>query len=195
MSDNPNDIAFRSAQLLQSMLADPRTAEEAERLVAVINPEAKFPGRERREAITKPVMDSLAVERAAREALQARLDARDAAEAEAARSRQEDQMMQTLNAVKHKRGFNDETMDRVIARMRQENNPDVEAAAAWVAESIPRPAPATSNYDLLGGQVDPLGMNTQVDHFKGIQENPQQWQTDMLRSIARDPEFARLGNQ
>lgn len=183
----------RSAQLLNDLLTDPRTAEQAEQLVAQVNPEAKFPFKERREAMYKPVWDELEKERAARQALEAKIAAREAAEAEAAQRQQTDAMVTRLNRIKEKRGFSDEAMEQVMARMRDQNNPDVEAAAAFVAESMPKPPPA-SGHDFLPTNVDVYGTSSGDAAWESLHKNPDQWLTNELRSIARDPEFARLGN-
>jgi hypothetical protein len=87
-------------------------------------------------------------------------------------------------------------MSNVMDRMREQNNPDVDAAAAWVAESIPKPAPATG-HDFLPSGVDPLGLNANKDFFDGLMDTGPKgadlWLDKTLRSIASDPEFARLG--
>jgi hypothetical protein len=83
-------------------------------------------------------------------------------------------------------------MDRVMSRMREKNNPDVEAAAAWVVESAPKPPPATG-YDYLPSTVDPYGTASGDKAWEGLHKDPQQWMTAELRAIVRDPEFARMG--
>lgn len=201
MSDNPDsvvvprgqyDLASRSAELLSKMLGDPRTAARAEELVSQINPDAKFPQRDMRNAILQPVEARLEAERARVEALETRLNTRDAADAEARTQRDQDAMMTRINTVKAKRGFSDEAMEKVIQRMRDNNNPDVEAAAAWVADSMPKPGPATG-HDYLGGNVDVFGSQSESDQWKGLTANPDKWLTNELRTIARDPDFARMG--
>lgn len=201
MSDNPDlvsvsrgqyDLASRSAELLSKMLGDPRTAAQAEELVSRINPAATFPQRDMRNAILQPVEARLAAERTAREALEAKWNAREAKEAEAATLADQNAMMSRINAVKAKRGFSDEAMEQVIQRMRDNNNPDVEAAAAYVADSLPKPGPATG-HDYLGGSVDVFGSQSETDQWKGLTANPDKWLTNELRTIARDPDFARMG--
>jgi hypothetical protein len=191
-----DDIRNRSAALLQQLLADPRTAPQAEELVAKINPTATFPMRDAREAVIAPVMGELEKERARVAALEAKWAAKEEAEAAAASRRAEDALMARLDRVKAKRGFSDEMMSNVMDRMREQNNPDVDAAAAWVAESIPKPAPATG-HDFLPSGVDPLGLNANKDFFDGLMDTGPKgadlWLDKTLRSIASDPEFARLG--
>ena len=190
------DIVQRGAALLERMLGDPRTAADAERLVQTINPEAQFPLRDQREALMAPVRGELERERKAREVLEARLAEREAREAAEAQSRQEAAMMDRIQSVKTKRGLSDEAMERVYARMREQNSPDVEAAAAYVADSLPKPGPQTGAYDrFLPQTVDPFGSTSGDEQWAALHKNPDGWLTDKLRSIAHDPEFARLGQQ
>lgn len=201
MSDNPNtvvvprdqyDLHQRSAAILANLLGDARTAAEAEKLVATINPNAQFPGRAQREAVMQPVMAELEKERSARAALEAKITARETAEAEAAQRAQEEALTARLANVQKARGFSEEAMQRVIGRMRDQNNPDVDAAAAWVAESVPKPAPATG-HDFLPSTVDVYGSDGTDEKWKALHDNPQRWQTAELRNIVNDPEFLRLG--
>ena len=188
------ELHARSAQLLTQLLGDPRTAAQAEELVAQINPKAEFPLRATREAALKPVMTELEKERARIAALEAKLSAREEAETAAAAARQEAELLAKINDVKTKRGFSDEMMQRVMDRMRANNNPDVEAAAAWAAESVPKPAPATGN-DFLPTTIDPYGSTSGDEAWAALHKNPDQWLTNELRAISRDSEFIRLGNQ
>ena len=217
MSDSPPDTITvprataelwqKAAGLVDKMLGDPSTAPEAEALISKVNPQAVFPARASREALLAPVNAAVekvrteitgqltaAEERAAK--LQERLDARDAREAEQAAKAQETALETQLKSIQSRRGFSDETMQAVLTRMREQNNPDVDAAAAWVAETIPKPLPA-SGHDYLPSQVNVYGGITDQENkaWDGLRENPTGWQTQELRNIVRDPEFLRLGNQ
>lgn len=201
MSDNPNtvvvdraqyDLHQRSAAILAQMLGDPRTAAEAEKIVATINPNAQFPGRQAREAVLQPVMAELEKERAKFTALEARIAAREAKEAEADQRNQEADLTGRLESVRAKRGFSEEMMTKVITRMRDQNNPDIDAAAAWVAETVPKPGPAVG-HDFLPSTVDAYGSSGANEVWKPLHDNPQRWQDDMLRNLKNDPEFLRLG--
>ena len=46
-----------------------------------------------------------------------------------------------LSAAQKKFRLDDEGLTKVMKRMKEKNNPDVEAAAAWVAASAPKPQP------------------------------------------------------
>lgn len=213
---DPNTVAVprstaelwqKSTALLDKMLGHPVHAPAAEAIIKDLNPAAVFPGREAREAIVNPLMGAvekkaaelqakLDEETAARVAVQTRLDERDAREAEAKQRADEDALTNRIKSIQTKRGFSDETMQKVLERMREQNSPDVDAAAAFVAESIPKPLPSTG-HDYLPSVVDVYGSseNPETTAWKNLHENPQKWQTDELRSIVRDPEFLRLGQQ
>ena len=196
----------KSTHLLNRMLGDPVDAPVLEKIVEKHNPQAVFPGRAAREAIVTPLMSAvdqraaelqakLDAESEARTALQARVDARDEAEAQAKAKAEESALENRIKSIQSKRGFSDEVMTRVLDRMREQNNPDVDAAAAWVAESIPKPLPASGN-DFLPSTVDVYGSSAsdvKETAWKNLHENPTQWQTNELRSIVKDPEFLRLG--
>lgn len=197
----------KSTALLDRMLGHPVHAPTAETIIKDLNPDAVFPGRAAREAITTPLMgevEKVRTETAAQlaaaderaTALQTRLDARDARELEVATKAQETALTNRLTEIQAKRGFSDETMQKVLERMRENNNPDVDSAAAWVAETIPKPFP-TSGHDYLPSTVDVYGSSEDpaTTAWKGLHENAQKWQTDELRAIVKDPEFLRLGQQ
>jgi hypothetical protein len=196
MSREQADLMQRAAGLVDRMLGDPSVAPQAEEIIKKVNPNAVFPNRASREALLAPVNEMVTQVRtetaaqieaanARAAAIEAKWAAREEKESAAAAAAEQAALEQRVLAIQTKRGFSQETMDKVLARMRDQNNPDVESAAAFVAESIPKPLPA-SGHDYLPSQVDVYG---------GITENPTGWQTQELRNIVRDPEFLRLGQQ
>lgn len=186
------ELTQRAHNLLNNLLTNPGTAPSVEDAIAKVNPTAKFPGREAREAQYAPVRSEIEQERAERLALQKRLDDRDAADATAREKSAEDALLARMSSIKSKRGFSDEMMDKVVTRMREQNNPDIDAAAAWVSESLPKPGPIVG-HDFLPSTVDAYGTASKDKAWEGLHTNPDKWQTDELRSIVRDPEFLALG--
>lgn len=199
------ELMQRSTALLDQMLGDPTHAPIVEPVVKALNPNAVFPGAKAREAVMAPVKAEIERVRAESKAeidaalalaktAQERLDAREAKEAAAAQAQSDAQMLAQLNAIRSKRGFSEEKMQEVLARMKEQNNPDADAAAAWVAESIPKPLPA-AGHDYLPSTVDVYGSSQDpaTTAWKGLHENPTAWQTNELRSIVKDPDFLRLG--
>src|SRR5580698_5370783 len=115
------DLTLRAHNLLNTLLTRPDTAPSVEEAIAKANPNAKFPGREAREAQYAPVLSEIEKERAERVKLQERLDARDAADRAAQEKNQEDALVTRMENIRKRRGFSDEMMDKVVARMRAEN--------------------------------------------------------------------------
>ena len=188
------DIGQRATNLLNAMLGHPKHAAAAEAIIQELNPNAKFPGRAVREAAYAPVNAALEEERAARLKLEERLNAREKADQEAADKRAEADIEARIEGVKRQHGFSDEAMEKVIGRMREKNNPDIEAAAAYVAGTMPRATPAIGN-DGLPRNVDNYGFGTGDEAWKGLHANPDRWLADEIRKTVADPEFLRLGNQ
>ena len=188
------EIGRRATALLNQMLGNPKHADAVEKVIQEINPQAQFPGRAVREAQYAPMHAELAKEREARGALEARIEAREAADRERDNRRAERDIETQLTEVKRRHGFSDDALDKVVQRMREKNNPDIDAAAAFVAQSMPRPAPAVG-HDFLPAQVDNYGLASGDEAWSGLHKNPDAWMTKELRSIIHDPEFARLGNQ
>jgi hypothetical protein len=182
------ELAQRAHNLLNNLLTNPGTAPSVEDAIAKVNPNAKFPGREAREAQYAPVRSEIETERAERLALQKRLDDRDAKEAADREKNAEDTLLARMSSIKSKRGFSDEMMDKVVSRMREQNNPDIDAAAAWVSESLPKPGPVVG-HDFLPSTVETYGSETSDKKWEGLEKNPQQWMDNDIRKIVRDPRF------
>lgn len=201
------ELMQRSTALLDQMLGDPTHAPIVEPVVKALNPHAVFPAAKNREALMAPVKGEIERIRAESKAeleaalartaaLETKLTERETREAAAAQAQSDAQMLAQLKAIQSKRGFSEEKMQEVLTRMKEQNNPDADAAAAWVAESIPKPLPA-AGHDFLPSTVDVYGSSEDpaTTAWKGLHENPTGWQTQELRNIVKDPEFLRLGQQ
>lgn len=63
----------------------------------------------------------------------------------------------------------DEGMQAAFERMKEQNNPDVESAAAWVASNVSKAEPVMgSNYT----PVNPFGINEPEPHYEMLNKNP-----------------------
>lgn len=72
-----------------------------------------------------------------------------------------------LDRAKKDFGLDDDGMKLVMQRMKDKSNPDVEAAAAFVARSIPKPKPLAN--EGLGGGIDTLfGTTKKEDAFEAL---------------------------
>ncbi len=73
-----------------------------------------------------------------------------------------------LKDAQKKFGLDDDGMTKVMNRMKDKNNPDVEAAAAWVAASAPKPQPI-SDHGITSLSADLFGTTKQDDQYKELQ--------------------------
>lgn len=73
-----------------------------------------------------------------------------------------------LAAAQKKFGLDDEGLTKVMQRMKDKNNPDVESAAAWVASSAPKPQPI-SDHGITSLSADLFGTTKADDQYKELQ--------------------------
>jgi hypothetical protein len=73
-----------------------------------------------------------------------------------------------LSAAQKKFGLDDEGLTKVMQRMKDKNNPDVEAAAAWVVSEAPKPKPI-SDHGITSLSADLFGTTKQDDQYKELQ--------------------------
>ena len=112
-----------------------------ERFKDVAIPELEV--QETLEAQKNAFEEKLEAERKAREELKAEMDAD-----KKSRQEKEDNLsfLDQYNKVKKDYSFTDEGMEKVMARMKEKNNPDIESAAAFVARQEPSKPVSSSNY-------------------------------------------------
>lgn len=72
-----------------------------------------------------------------------------------------------LTAAQKKFGLDEEGMTKVMQRMRDKSNPDVEAAAAWVASQAPNPQPI-SDHGISSISADLFGTTKKEDEFEAL---------------------------
>ena len=105
-------------------------------------------------------------------------------------SRAESTLRERLESVKTLYGFTEEGMQTVIKRMRDQNNPDVEAAAAYVNGLAPKPSPVKSS-GLFPTKLNPFGAADLSDDpaIKKLHTDPMAFMEE--EAIAVMDEFAR----
>jgi hypothetical protein len=186
-----NQAEFQAAAtgLLDKLLRDPKTARQTEDLIRTVNPAASFPGRDLAESYVQPALTEAAAARA--EAKEAK-EALAADRAERAEQAQIAKLEARLEAARKKYGWADDTIaQQVLKRMQEQNSPDVDAAAAFVNESLPKPPPvnrATSDY--LPSQVDLYGSQSKDEGYRKLHENPWGYFDGEVRSVLADPSLA-----
>lgn len=78
-----------------------------------------------------------------------------------------------------------EGMEKVFARMKEKNNPDVEAAAAWVTDHEPKIAPtSTSSYSPQN--MDLYGSNSGDKEWESLNKDPIKYGDSVLNEMVND---------
>ena len=96
-----------------------------------------------------------------------------------------------LGAAQKKFGLDDEGLNKVIQRMKDKNNPDVEAAAAWVASQVPKPQPV-ADHGIQSVSADLFGTTKKEDayaelHTGGDPFKPGGWFDQQAIKILNEP--------
>lgn len=92
-----------------------------------------------------------------------------------------------VEATKKKYQLSPEGMEKVFSRMKEKNNPDVEAAAAWVTDHEPKQSPIT-NSSYAPQNLDVFGSSSGKDEFKEINDHAfdGKWFDKEVRKINED---------
>lgn len=92
-----------------------------------------------------------------------------------------------VEGTKKKYQLTAEGMEKVFARMKEKNNPDVEAAAAWVTDHEPKQSPIT-NSSYSPQNMDVFGASSGKDEFKEINDHAfdGKWFDKEVRKINED---------
>lgn len=100
--------------------------------------------------------------------------------------REEANFTSRLEAVRKAKHFTDEGMKKVIDRMKEHNNPDVEAAAAWVLSQEPK-VPTQSAY--APQTMDIYGSNSGDKKWEELNRNPVAFFDKEVLEILNDPQY------
>ena len=134
-------VAAKSVEVLAKLLKHPKIAGQVKRAIREVEPNANFPELDAEDQFVEPVRKEVEGVRGEVKGLADRLDKM----IQAAEDRDaEGALASDFQSVQKKYGFTEDGLRKVMERMREKNNPDVESAAAFVNESIPRAKPATA---------------------------------------------------
>lgn len=142
VSEEEYTVLTRAKNLLDRVWNDPEDGLNFKKKVKNLIPNAIIPEVE---AANQTALEKrFAKEAEERAAIAGRLDKWESARKD---EKEEGELSKTLNKVKSDFRFTDEGMDLVVSRMKEKNNPDAEAAAAWVLAQDKKNAPISkSNY-------------------------------------------------
>lgn len=154
-------------------------------------PNAVIPEVDAARTVRKSESDILAKVDAAKRETISRIEAFEKSQKERdekdANAKAERDFLVDVEGTKKKYQLTTEGMEKVFARMKEKNNPDVEAAAAWVTDHEPKQSPLT-NSSYSPQSMDVFGSSSGADEFKEINAHAfdGKWFDKEVRSINED---------
>jgi hypothetical protein len=104
---------------------------------------------------------------------------------EAKRAKEDQEFSSEIENTKRKYNLTAEGMDKVFKRMKERNNPDVEAAAAWVTDHEPKAAPVAGN-NYTPQALNLYGSADGDKEWADLNRNPLAYGDKMLAEMAND---------
>lgn len=173
------DILNRSKNLLDKFWNDPDEGMAFKEKVKKFIPDARIPELDILARERKAVDDRLTPVVEENKKLKERLDSWETAQKNRT---EETELAQMLGEVKHKFKFTDEGMDKVVARMKEKNNPDAEAAAAWVASQEKKTRPL-ANSGISPSDMNLYGSSSEDETWKALNLNPDKWAVSEMEKM------------
>jgi hypothetical protein len=163
----------RAQSLLDGLWNDKEHGMALKRMVKAKLPDARIPELDIAEPMLAPVKAELEEQKKANKTLADRLDAREAAEKEA---KEDSDLTTSLAQAKKEYRLTDDGMAKVIKRMKDTNNPDPAAAAAWVTDHEPKPNPvAASSWSPSDLNLFGTGTKSADEDIQSLHQDPIKW--------------------
>ena len=166
----------RAEALLNRMWNDPKEGMAFKRKVKELVPDAKIPELDIVDSATSPLVAEIEAQKARGNKLEERLNKW---EQDQVNSKEENELQSQLDSIKKTYSFTPEGMQKVVDRMKAKNNPDAEAAAAWVASQERKTKPVTDSA-LLPTALNLYGSNSEDEEWAALNRNPQKWADETL---------------
>jgi Skp family chaperone for outer membrane proteins len=182
-------ILENSAKLLNQLWNDPKEGINVKKAWKNVFPDAVIPEVEidreknrieqelatKAEETNKMLQDKLS-------AFEKKLQERDEAERSA---KEAQQFEQEIDSVRRKYALTEEGMQKVYARMKEKNNPDVEAAAAWVTDHEVKAKP-TSNSSFAPQEMNLYGSSNADKEWETLNKNPIKYFDNTVTEMIND---------
>lgn len=179
----------RAEALLNTLWNDKEKGLEFKRMVKNKVPDAKIPELDIIETVTKPYNDQISALKESNKKFEDRLTAW---ETEKLNAKEEGDLTKMLDSVRSKHRFTDDGMAKVVARMKEKNNPDAESAAAWVlAQEVPVKPANSSIVPGVPGKANLFGSAKQTDEWKELNIDPLGYADNEIANILTNPEQYR----
>ena len=122
----------------------------------------------------------------------AAFEAKQLATDEAAKNAQAEKTFSAeIDATKKKYNLTAEGMEKVFARMKEKNNPDVESAAAWVTDHEVKAPVQNSNHS--PSNMNLYGSSDGDAEWASLNKNPQKWGDATLTEMINDFQSGNFG--
>lgn len=161
----------RGQALLDKLWNDPKGGTAFKKRVKEIIPDAKIPELDIVDEATAPLVAALEEQKKANKSIADRLDNWEKSQKD---SKEESELQSQLDSVRKTYGFTADGMDKLITRMKEKNNPDAEAAAAWVAAQERKAKPISSS-NIGPSALNLYGTSTEDDTWAALNKNPEKW--------------------
>lgn len=181
---DPNSHAARADALFKQLWNDGGEAGRMFRAKAKeLYPDVKTP-EDSFEPVLAPMRAKLEETQTALQAALERLTDREKKDAEAD---EDARLARAVEAATAKFRLTDDGRAKMLDRMKETHNyTDAEAAAAWVASTLPPPAPATPSWRTKS--VDFIQTHEGDDSLKRLHADPSRFMDDELEAFIRDPD-------
>ena len=107
-----------------------------------------------------------------------------------AKEKEEKQFESEVDATRRKYKLTTEGMEKVFARMREKNSPDVEAAAAWVTDHEVKAPTEASSY--APQTLDMYGANSGAEEWADLNRDPIRYGDREIARMADDFKYGRF---
>jgi len=194
MTKQEADMLRNAHSMMSKLYNHPEKAMEFKKLAKEAG--YKVPELDTIERVTKPYDEKMNGLSEENKKLKERLDKW---ESDNLNASEEKALSKQLSAIQKEHGFSDEGMQKVIARMQEKKNPDVEAAAAWVKSKEPKPQLSTNsnNYSpskfngasMTGGGED--GEKAWKTLMKDAKNNTDDYFSSVVNDVINNPENSR----
>ena len=179
------------SKLNNELWNDPKLGMQVKELVKEKYPNANIPEIDAARSVKKAESDILTKVEEANKATLARIEAFEAAQKkekeDSIAAKAEKDFASEIEATKRKYQLTPEGMEKVFARMKEKNNPDVEAAAAWVTDHEPKQDPLM-NSSYSPTNMDVFGSSSGDKEFEEINKHAfdGKWFDKEVRKINED---------
>jgi hypothetical protein len=184
ISQEQLDALTRGQNLLNKMWNDPKTGMAFKKKVKEFVPDAKIPELDIVDGATAPIFAELEEQKKANKTLADRLDNWETSQKN---SKEESELQTQLDAIRKQYSFTPEGMQKVVDRMKEKNNPDADAAAAWVAAQERKARPVTPAFSKT--DLNLYGASTIDESMKELHTNPERWAVNEMEIMLN--EFAQ----